>query len=97
MVPHSDPFKNWYPCDICERAVESNSDIKIDYSKKKLSIINVNTDKPEGILVCTGCLNDLTAWVFGTFSKPLRDMPLLINSENKYVQEIARYRLKVNE
>jgi hypothetical protein len=97
MVLHSDLFKNWYPCDICERAVESNSDLKIDYTNKKLSVINVDTFKPEGIPVCTGCLNDLITWVFGTFSKPLRDMPLLINSDNRYVREIARYRLKINE
>ena len=81
-------------CHICGRWETEGFFVQIDYDKKELEILGKKGDDIAAPLLCGSCMKDSVAGVKEAFSRPLRDMPLMLHHENPFVWEVVRYRLK---
>jgi hypothetical protein len=69
----------------------------LDYEKRCLASPEIKRMGDNSVAICYSCMITSNVLIEETVSRPLRDMPVLINDKNPFVREVARQRLKNNE
>lgn len=87
-------------CEVCQGDSEERGYfifVFLDYEKKCLASPDIKRMGDGSVAICDSCRLTTNRLIPETFDRPLRDMPMLINDRNPFLQKIARQRLKNNE